>query len=68
MLVETAGVEDELYSRTLVDVSLLGQIYTEEILFLDVLLCHVWWGHDIRPESAGSEEDLLTVNLFCMSA
>ncbi len=33
---------------------------------LDTLSCHVRQGRDIRPESTGSEDDLLTVNPFCM--
>ncbi len=48
--VETAGLEDELCSWGLILCFLLGQIYTEDILLLDALFCHVWWG---RGVSAG---------------
>ncbi len=38
----------------------LGQIYKDDILLLDALLSHLVRTL-IRPESAGSEDDLLTV-------
>ncbi len=44
----------------------LEQIYPDDILLLDTLSHLVMT--QIRPESAGSEDDLLTVNVFCMSA
>ncbi len=40
----------EAHKHFKVYVFLLGQIYTEDILLLDALLCHVWWG---RGVSAG---------------
>ncbi len=40
--IETAGLEDELCSWGLYMMFLLRQIYTEDILLLDALLCHVW--------------------------
>ncbi len=45
----------------------LEQIYPDDILLLDTLSSHLVMTQ-IRPESAGSEDDLLTVNVFCMSA
>ncbi len=37
-----------------------------DILLFDALLCHIWQGHGLRSERAGSVDDLLTVNVFCM--
>ncbi len=39
----------------------LEQIYPDDILLLDALLCHIW-----RECSIRSEDDLLTVIVFCM--
>ncbi len=41
----------------------LEQIYPDDILLLDTLLSHLVMTQ-IRPESAGSEDDRLTVNVF----
>ncbi len=38
----------EAHKHFKVYVFLLGQIYTEDILLLDALLCHVWWGRGVR--------------------
>ncbi len=47
----------------------LGQIYPDDILLLHALLCHIWQGHGIRPESAGSEDQVqVQVELYCHSA
>ncbi len=43
----------------------LEQIYPDDILLVDALLCHIWRECSIRPER--SEDDLLTVNVFCMT-
>ncbi len=57
--------------KTLDNVSLsrhlLWQIYLYDILLFDALLCHIWQGHGVRPEHAGSVADLLTVIVFCMT-
>ncbi len=37
----------------------------DDILLLDALLCHIWRGRSIRSER--TEDDLLTVIVFCMS-
>ncbi len=39
-----------------------------QIMFYSLMhYCHIWRGRSIRPESAGSEDDLLTVNVSCMT-
>ncbi len=43
----------------------LEQIYPDDILLLHAILCHIWRGRSIRPER--SEDDLLTVIVFCMT-